>query len=66
MKGELESFNSFINIWLNIWKCSGCLLKVYKEQLSPYDQKRVFGVEKLNTAYQKKNTSLKSNLRLKK
>ena len=41
------------------------LLKVQQEQLSPEDQKRVFGVDKLNTAYQKKSISLKSNLRLK-
>ena len=33
--------------------------------VSPEDQKRVFGVDKLNAAYQKKNLSLKSNLRLK-
>ena len=33
--------------------------------MSPEDQKRVFGVDKLSTAYQRKNQSLKSNLRLK-
>ena len=31
----------------------------------PEDQKRVFGVDKLNTAYQRKKQSLKTNLRLK-
>ena len=38
---------------------------VQQEQLSPEDQKRVFGVDKLNTAYQRKKQSVKSNLRLK-
>ena len=33
--------------------------------MSPEDQKRVFGVDKLNTAYQRKKQSLKTNLRLK-
>ena len=33
--------------------------------MSPEDQKRVFGVDKLNTAYQRKKRSLKINLRLK-
>ena len=32
--------------------------------MSPEDQKRVFGVDKLNTAYQRKKQSLKINLRL--
>ena len=31
----------------------------------PEDQKRVFGVDKLNTAYQRKKQSLKINIRLK-
>ena len=38
---------------------------VQQEQLSPEDQKRVFVVDKLNTAYQRKKQSVKSNLRLK-
>ena len=33
--------------------------------MSPEDQKRVFGVDKLRTAYQRKKQSLKTNLRLK-
>ena len=33
--------------------------------MSPEDQKRVFGVDKLNTAYQRKKQSLKNNQRLK-
>ena len=33
--------------------------------MSPEDQNRVFGVDKLKTAYQRKKHSLKSNLRLK-
>ena len=33
--------------------------------MSPEDQNRVFGVDKLNTAYQRKKQSLKINLRLK-
>ena len=33
--------------------------------MSPEDQNRVFGVDKLNTAYQKKKQSYKINLRLK-
>ena len=33
--------------------------------MSPEDQKRVFGVDILNTAYQKKKQSLKINLQLK-
>ena len=33
--------------------------------MSPEDQKRVFGVDKLSTAYQRKKQSLKTNLRLK-
>ena len=33
--------------------------------MSPEDQNRVFGVDKLNTAYQKKKQSLRINLRLK-
>ena len=32
--------------------------------MSTEDQKRVFGVDKLNTAYQRKKQSLKTNLRL--
>ena len=33
--------------------------------MSPEDQKRIFGVDRLDAAYQKQNLSLKSNLRLK-
>ena len=33
--------------------------------MSPEDQNRVFGVDKLSTAYQRKKQSLKINLRLK-
>ena len=33
--------------------------------MSPEDQNRVFGVDKLSTAYQRKKQSLKTNLRLK-
>ena len=33
--------------------------------MSPEDQSRVFGVDKLNTAYQRKKQSFKINLRLK-
>ena len=33
--------------------------------MSPEDQNRVFGVDKLNTAYQRKKQSSKTNLRLK-
>ena len=33
--------------------------------MSPEDQNRVFGVDKLGTAYQRKKQSLKINLRLK-
>ena len=33
--------------------------------MSPEDQKNVFGVDKLNTTYQRKKQSLKTNLRLK-
>ena len=33
--------------------------------MSPVDQKIVFGMDKLNTAYQRKKQSLKINLRLK-
>ena len=40
-------------------------MKVQQEQLSPEDQNRVFGVDKLCTAYQRKKQSLKTNLILK-
>ena len=51
---ELEFFNMLINVWLNIQQSPGRLLKVQYEQLSPEDQNKVFGVDKLSTAYQRK------------
>ena len=50
---------------MNILQSPGRLLKVQQEELSPEDQNRVFGVDNLSTAYQRKKQSLKTNLRLK-
>ena len=50
---------------MNIYQSPGHLLKVQQEQWSPEDQNRAVGADKLNTAYQRKNQSLKINLRLK-
>ena len=50
---------------MNIHQSPGCLLKVQKEKLSPEDQNIAFGVDKLNTAYQRNIQSLKIKLRLK-
>ena len=52
-------FNTFKNVRLNIEQGPGHLLKEDQEQLSPEDQKRVFGGDKLKTAYQSKKRSLR-------
>ena len=50
---------------MNISQSPGRLLKVDQEQLSPEDHRRVFGGDKLKSAYQNKKKSLALTKRVK-